>query len=52
VNWILKKELSFGVIYFMDLVHCPFLKLKDRISSHLEAKNKVNAYSAEPDWYS
>jgi len=28
VIWILKKEFSSGIIYFMDLVRCPFLKTK------------------------
>jgi hypothetical protein len=56
VNWILKKEFSSRIIYFMDFSLLSLLKNKntlyfaDGIRAHREAKNMANAYSAEPDW--
>jgi len=57
VNWILKKEFSSRIIYFMYLVS-PLSVLKNKttfyfaggIRAHCEAKNMVTDYSAEPDW--
>jgi len=49
-------QILFGIMYFMDIVHCPMLKIKLLLQGSIgpdpDAKNVVNTYTLVPNRHS